>query len=90
MSKVGAQILGVALNRLSPTNTDGYYYYYYHHYYGDGEKGDGDKKTRNSNGTGGSGEGATPTQERVRRNGGWSLRSAARRLTAIFPSNRSQ
>lgn len=90
MSKVGAQILGVALNRLSPTNTDGYYYYYYHHYYGDGEKGDGDKKTRNSNGTGGSGEGATPTQERVRRNGGWSLRSAARRLSAIFPSNRSQ
>ncbi len=90
MSKVGAQILGVALNRLSPTNTDGYYYYYYHHYYGDGDKSDGDKKTRNPNGTGGSGEGATPTQERVRRNGGWSLRSAARRLTAIFPSNRSQ
>ena len=90
LSKVGAHILGVALNRLSPTNTDGYYYYY-HHYYSDGEKGDGDKKARNTSGTGGgTADGGTPTAERVRRNGSSAWRSAARRLATMFPSNRSQ
>ena len=90
LSKVGAHILGVALNRLSPTNTDGYYYYY-HHYYSDGEKGDGDKKARSTNGTGGgTADGGTPTAERGRRNGSSAWRSAARRLATMFPSNRSQ
>ena len=90
LRKVGAHILGVALNRLSPTNTDGYYYYY-HHYYSDGEKGDGDKKARNTSGTGGgTADGGTPTAERVRRNGSSAWRSAARRLATMFPSNRSQ
>jgi len=89
LGKVGAHILGVALNRLSPTNTDGYYYYY-HRYYGDSDKGDGEKKSRSSNGASGSSDGAAPTAVRRGRSGVSVWRSAARRLATIFPSNRSQ
>ncbi len=35
--QVGANLLGVVLNRLKP-GRGGYYYYYYHYYYGDGKK----------------------------------------------------
>ncbi len=89
LRKVNAHILGVALNRLSPATTDGYYYY--HHYYSDRE-GDGDKKQRSTNGRGpsdGSSDGAAAPPGQERRNGAGSLRSAARRLGAIFPSGRS-
>ena len=33
LNKVGAKVLGVALNRLKPNSSS--YYYYYHHYYSD-------------------------------------------------------
>jgi succinoglycan biosynthesis transport protein ExoP len=35
--QIGANLLGVVLNRLRPRG-GGYYYYYYHYYYGDGKK----------------------------------------------------
>jgi len=35
--QVGANLLGVALNRLK-SGRGGYSYYYYHYYYGDGKK----------------------------------------------------
>jgi succinoglycan biosynthesis transport protein ExoP len=35
--QVGANLLGVVLNRLKP-GRGGYYYYYYHYYYGNGRK----------------------------------------------------
>jgi Mrp family chromosome partitioning ATPase len=45
LSDVGANVLGVVLNRLGPSS-DGYYYYYYYHggYYG-GEDGRSDQET---------------------------------------------
>jgi non-specific protein-tyrosine kinase len=45
LEKVGANILGVSLNRLQPRGSGSYYYYYYHQYYSQDEEG----------GTGGSG-----------------------------------
>lgn len=38
LQKVGANVLGAALNRLSPGRSGGYYYYYYY-YYAEDEKG---------------------------------------------------
>lgn len=51
LEKVGARVLGVALNRLQPRG-DGYYYYYYHHYYSqDGsDQGGGRRRRRRSQG----------------------------------------
>ena len=86
LTKVGAHILGVALNRLSPTTTDGYYYYYYHHYYGDTDKGDSEKQSRNTNGTGSStGDGGTASEGRAPRSGKSTLPLPACRLPSIFP-----
>lgn len=42
LNKVGAKVLGVALNRLKPKSSS--YYYYYHHYYSD--DGSSDDKTQ--------------------------------------------
>jgi Mrp family chromosome partitioning ATPase len=81
LTKVGSRVLGVTLNRLSPTNSGGYYYYYYHHYYTEGDGKDS---------SGGPGDGGTPPSERVRRETPGTLRSAARRLGALFPMSRSE
>ena len=43
LEKVGANVLGVALNRLQPKGSG--YYYYYHHYYNDDEGGSGRRKS---------------------------------------------
>jgi Mrp family chromosome partitioning ATPase len=32
LQQVGANVLGAALNRLSPSRSGGYYYYYYYYY----------------------------------------------------------
>jgi capsular exopolysaccharide synthesis family protein len=53
LSKVGAKVLGVALNRLKPGSSS--YYYYYHYYYSSGEDGGGapdSKRRRKSRGLG--------------------------------------
>ncbi len=39
LRQVGANLLGVALNRLSPRSAGGYYYYYYYYYYSEDNKG---------------------------------------------------
>jgi len=39
LRQVGANLLGVALNRLSPRSAGGYYYYYYYYYYAEDNKG---------------------------------------------------
>lgn len=48
LEKVGAKVLGVALNRLRPRG-DGYYYYYYyyHQYYAHDDEGKGEGGSRN-------------------------------------------
>jgi capsular exopolysaccharide synthesis family protein len=38
LDQVGANILGVSLNRISLNGGSGHYYYYYHYYYADGEQ----------------------------------------------------
>lgn len=81
LTKVGGRVLGVTLNRLSPNNSGGYYYTYYHHYYTDGDGKDS---------SGGPGDGGTPPTRRVRRETPGTLRSAARRLGALFPISRSE
>lgn len=45
LDRVGANLLGVTLNRLSERSTAGYYYGYYGEYYGTGESGDGSRST---------------------------------------------
>ncbi len=49
LEKVGANILGVSLNRIQPRGSGSYYYYYYHQYYSQDEEGGG-----GDGGTGGS------------------------------------
>ena len=44
LNKVGAKVLGVALNRLKPKGSS--YYYYYHHYYSDDESSDDKTKSK--------------------------------------------
>jgi succinoglycan biosynthesis transport protein ExoP len=39
LRNVGANLLGAAVNRLSPRRSGGYYYYYYYYYYSDDNKG---------------------------------------------------
>ena len=53
LSKVGAKVLGVAINRLKP-GSSGYYYYYHHYYYSseDGGEESHGKRRRKSRGLG--------------------------------------
>jgi non-specific protein-tyrosine kinase len=46
LTQVGANLIGVVLNRV-PTRRGGYYYYYYHHgYYGEGKRKRGHRKRK--------------------------------------------
>lgn len=49
LTKVGAHILGVTLNKLSVSRS-GYYYYYYYYYYSEGEKGERRRRHVSRNG----------------------------------------
>ncbi len=60
LQKTGANLLGVALNRLD-TRRGGYYYYYYYYYSGD-EHGEKRRRTSSRNG----GDGQEPKKETVR------------------------
>jgi succinoglycan biosynthesis transport protein ExoP len=51
LEKVGANILGVTLNRLQPRSS-GSYYYYYHQYYSQDEEGGGESGTGSGQGRG--------------------------------------
>jgi Mrp family chromosome partitioning ATPase len=46
LEKVGAKILGVALNRLKMRGSDYYHYYYYHQYYSHDDEGQGGSARR--------------------------------------------
>ena len=50
LSKVGAHILGISLNKLSTGRSGYYYYYYYYYYYQDGEGGQRRRRSVNTNG----------------------------------------
>ncbi|MCX6028928.1 MAG: polysaccharide biosynthesis tyrosine autokinase [Chloroflexi bacterium] len=62
LRKTGANLLGVALNRLD-TRRGGYYYYYYYYYYSGDEH--GEKRRRTSSRNGGD-DGQEPKKELVR------------------------